>query len=48
MIVSTWNPSGYRLNNFQLKALDTSHRVFGILCEQGKTMEFSLNRREVQ
>ena len=40
MIVSTWGDGddgqGYQRDTFRLKALGSSHRVHGILCEKEK------------
>ena len=36
VIVSTWRPGGYRRNVFNLKVLEASYGIHGILCEKGK------------
>ena len=36
VLVSTYGPNGYSLDNFRLAPLDSSHGIYGMLCEKGK------------
>ena len=40
VIISTWTYSGYHRNIFNIKSLDYTHGIYGILCEKSKWSVF--------